>query len=68
MTEVKKLDFESEYFDLYKISESAYGAISKEDSPMGSNAGFIDIGDYLIIIDSTGHAGAAKDLKHAASK
>jgi len=62
---VKKLDFESEFFDLYKLSESAYGAIAKEDSMMGSNAGFIDIGDYLIIIDTTLNAKAADDLKHA---
>jgi glyoxylase-like metal-dependent hydrolase (beta-lactamase superfamily II) len=68
MSDIKKLDFESEFFDLYKLSESAYGAISKEDSPMGSNAGFIDIGDYLIIIDTTLHAGAAEDLKQAALK
>ncbi len=65
---VKKLDFESEFFNLYKLSESAYGAIAKEDSMMGSNAGFIDIGDYLIIIDSTEHAKAAEDLKQAALK
>jgi glyoxylase-like metal-dependent hydrolase (beta-lactamase superfamily II) len=35
---------------------------------MGSNAGFIDIEDYLIIIDSTLNAGAAEDLKRAAVK
>jgi glyoxylase-like metal-dependent hydrolase (beta-lactamase superfamily II) len=63
---VKKLDFESEFFDLYKLSESAYGAIGKKDSGMGGNAGFIDIEDYLIIIDTTGNVDAAKDLKKAA--
>ncbi|MFX1380505.1 MAG: MBL fold metallo-hydrolase [Promethearchaeota archaeon] len=63
---VKKLDFESEFFDLYKLSQSAYGAIGKENSGMGGNAGFIDIEDYLIIIDTTGDADAAKDLKEAA--
>ncbi|MFX1570613.1 MAG: MBL fold metallo-hydrolase [Promethearchaeota archaeon] len=62
---VKKLDFESDFFDLYKLSESAYAAISKENSGMGGNAGFIDIGDYLIVIDTTGHVNAAKDLKKA---
>ena len=62
---VKKLDFESEFFDLYKLSDSAYGAISKENSGMGGNAGFIDIGDYLIIVDTTGHVNAAEDLKRA---
>ncbi|MFW9819079.1 MAG: MBL fold metallo-hydrolase [Candidatus Thorarchaeota archaeon] len=63
---VKKLDFESEYFVLYRISESAYAAIGKKDSGMGGNAGFIDIEDYLIIIDTTGNVDAAKDLKKAA--
>ncbi|MFW9819077.1 MAG: MBL fold metallo-hydrolase [Candidatus Thorarchaeota archaeon] len=66
--DVKKLDYDSLYFDLYKISGSAFAAISQQDSPMGSNAGFIDIGDYLIIIDSTQHARAAEDLKQAAIK
>ncbi|MFX0104042.1 MAG: MBL fold metallo-hydrolase [Candidatus Hodarchaeota archaeon] len=63
---VKKLDFESEFFDLYKLSESAYGAIAKENSGMGGNAGFIDIEDYMIIIDTAGDVDAAKDLKKAA--
>ena len=65
---VKKLDFESEFFDLYRLSESAYGAISKENSGMGGNAGFIDIGDYLIIVDTTGNVEAAKDLIKAATQ
>ncbi|MCK4479563.1 MAG: MBL fold metallo-hydrolase, partial [Candidatus Lokiarchaeota archaeon] len=65
---VKKLDFESEFFDLYKLSESAYGAISKENSGMGGNAGFIDIGDYLIIVDTTGDVHAAEDLIKAATQ
>ncbi|MFW9999608.1 MAG: MBL fold metallo-hydrolase [Candidatus Hodarchaeota archaeon] len=65
---VKKLDFESDFFDLYKLSESTYGAISKENSGMGGNAGFIDIGDYLIMIDTTGNVDAAKDLKKAAAQ
>ncbi len=64
---VKKLDFESEFFNLYKISESAYAAICKEDSSMRANAGFIDIGDYLIIVDTTMSIGAAKDLIKAAT-
>lgn len=62
---VKKLAFDSEFFDLYKLSESAYAAISKENSGMGGNAGFIDIGDYLIMIDTTGNVNAGKDLKKA---
>jgi len=65
MNFIKKLDFKSEFFDLYKLSDSAYGAIAKENSGMGSNAGFIDIGDYLIIIDTTLNSKAAEDLKQA---
>ncbi len=65
---VKKLDFDSEFFDLYKLSESAYAAISKEKYEMGGNAGFIDIGDYLIMIDSTGDVDAAKDLQKAVAQ
>ncbi len=64
----KKLDFESEFFDLYKLSKSAYGVIAKENSGMGGNAGFIDIEDYLIIVDTTGDVDAAKDLKKAAAQ
>ncbi|MFX0004475.1 MAG: MBL fold metallo-hydrolase [Candidatus Hermodarchaeota archaeon] len=63
---MKKLDFESQFFDLYKLSGSAYAAIGKENSGMGGNAGFIDIEDYLIIIDTTVNIDAAKDLKKAA--
>jgi len=62
---VKKLDFKSEFFDLYKLSKSAYSAIAKENSGMGGNAGFIDIEDYLIIVDTTGNINAAEDLKKA---
>ena len=62
---VKKLDFKSEFFDLYRLSESVYATISKENSGMGGNAGFIDIGDYLIVVDTTGNIDAAKDLKKA---
>ena len=60
-----KLDFDSAFFDLYKLSESAYGAITKENSGMGSNAGFIDLGNYTIIIDTTLNIKAAQDLRRA---
>jgi len=61
-----KLDFDSAFFDLYKLSESCYGAITKENSGMGSNAGFIDLGNFTIIIDTTLNIGAAQDLRRAA--
>ena len=62
---VEKLDFNSDYFDLYKISNNAYGAISKKNSGMGGNAGFVDLGNFSIIIDTTLNDGAAKDLQKA---
>ena len=62
---VEKLDFESKFFVLYKLSEGTYGAISKENSGMGSNAGFIDLGDSSLIIDTTINVEAAEDLKRA---
>lgn len=65
---IKNLDFKSEFFELYQLSESAYAAISKENSGMGGNVGFIDIGDYLIIVDTTGNINAAKDLIKAAAQ
>jgi len=62
---VEKLEFNSEYFDLYKLSESAYAAISKENSVMRSNAGFVNLGDFSLVIDTTMSIKAAEDLKKA---
>ncbi|MFX0059371.1 MAG: MBL fold metallo-hydrolase [Candidatus Heimdallarchaeota archaeon] len=61
----EKIDFKSEFFNLYKLSEGIYGAISKPDSGMGSNAGFIDLGDFSVIIDTTLSNNAIKDLNKA---
>ena len=44
----KELDFTSEFFSLYKVSNNTYGAISKENSGMGGNAGFLDLGDIAV--------------------
>ena len=40
--DIKKLDFESIYFDLYELSTGIYAAISAEKLP-SSNAGFFDL-------------------------
>lgn len=61
----KELDFSSEFFSLYKVSNNTYGAISKENSGMGGNAGFVDLGDIAVLIDTTMSEEAAKDLKKA---
>ena len=49
--EAKKLDFESIYFDLYELSSGIFAAISAEKIP-ASNAGFFDLGNYLVIFDT----------------
>ncbi|MFX0012437.1 MAG: MBL fold metallo-hydrolase [Candidatus Hermodarchaeota archaeon] len=48
---VKKLNFESIYFDLYELSSGIYAAISAEKLPT-SNAGFFDLGNYLVVFDT----------------
>ena len=64
----KELDFSSEFFSLYKVSNNTYGAISKENSGMGSNAGFVDLGDIAVLIDTTMSEEAAEDLRKAVIK
>ena len=61
----KELDFTSEFFSLYKVSDNTYGAISKENSGMGGNAGFVDLGDIAVLIDTTMSEEAAEDLRKA---
>ena len=51
-----------EYFDLYKINENIYGAIKNNDISM-SNAGFIDLGNIVIVFDTFLSIDAAKKLK-----
>ncbi|MFX0076681.1 MAG: MBL fold metallo-hydrolase [Candidatus Hermodarchaeota archaeon] len=49
--EAKKLEFESIYFDLYELRSGIFAAISAEKLPT-SNAGFFDLGNYLVIFDT----------------
>jgi glyoxylase-like metal-dependent hydrolase (beta-lactamase superfamily II) len=69
--EMKKLDFESIYFDLYQLDSGIYGAISAEKLP-SSNAGFFDLGNYLVIFDTLMDPYATDDLikasKHFTNK
>lgn len=53
------------YFDLYKINENIYGAIKNNDICM-SNAGFIDLGDKVVVFDTFISIDAAKKLKEMA--
>ncbi len=47
----RKLEFESIYFDLYELSSGIYAAMSADKFPT-SNAGFFDLGNYLVIFDA----------------
>lgn len=64
----KKLDFNSNYFDLFELKKGIYAAIAKENSGSSVNAGFFDLGNYLIIFDTFIYPGAARDMYDAAKK
>ncbi|MFW9876780.1 MAG: MBL fold metallo-hydrolase, partial [Candidatus Thorarchaeota archaeon] len=65
--EVQKLDFKSIYFDLYELDSGIYAAISAEKLP-SSNAGFFDLGNYLIIFDTLMDPYATDDLIRASKE
>ena len=62
ITEIKELKFESDYFTLFKLANNCYAAIEKENTLTGSNAGFVDLGDKIIVFDTFLNLDAAKDL------
>ena len=61
----KKIDFKSTYFDLFEIAEGIYATISKNDSGASENAGFFDLGNYIVVFDTHIYPGAAHDLYNA---
>ena len=65
MMETAILDFESAYFTLFKLQEGIYTAIAKNTFIAGANAGFFDMGDYVILYDSMIAPKATKDLLRA---
>jgi len=64
---IKKLYFDSIYFDLYELRKGIYAAISAEKLP-SSNAGFFDLGNYLIIFDTMMDPYATEDLIKASKQ
>jgi len=64
---IKKLDFDSIYFDLYELNTGIYAAISQEKMP-SSNAGFFDLGNYLVIFDTLMDPFATVDLIKASKQ
>jgi glyoxylase-like metal-dependent hydrolase (beta-lactamase superfamily II) len=65
--DIKKLDFETIYFDLYELSPGIYAAITAEKLP-SSNAGFFDLGNYSIIFDTLMDPFATDDLIKASKQ
>lgn len=65
--EIKKLDFDCIYFDLYQLDSGIYAAISAEKLP-SSNAGFFDLGNYLVIFDTIMDPYATEDLIKASKQ
>lgn len=61
---IERVDFESEYFELYRINGNAYAAISSHEDNI-SNAGFVDLGDKVVVYDTFLSLEAAKDMAKA---
>ena len=58
----KQINFVSNYFDIFELSEGIYAAFSKNDSEAHVSAGLFDLGNYLIVFDTLFYPGATQDL------
>ncbi|MCA1054060.1 MBL fold metallo-hydrolase [Rossellomorea aquimaris] len=58
--------FSSNHFTLEKISENVYAAIAKEGSGSVANAGFVQLGNAVLVFDTFNTQQASEDLKHVA--
>ena len=58
----EKIEFESIYIDIYKLSEGIYATIFNQEIGPSSNAGFIDLGNMTIIFDTLMDPWSTKDL------
>ncbi|TFH30921.1 MAG: MBL fold metallo-hydrolase, partial [Promethearchaeota archaeon] len=65
---MKQINSKSPYFTLYEVVPDIYAAIEKDKMNVGSNAGFFDLGDQLIIFDTFLNIEAAKDLRQVAKE
>jgi len=60
--------FCSKHFKLEQIGKGIYAAIAKEGGGAVANAGFVDLGDKIIVFDTFNTQQASKDLKLIAEK
>lgn len=58
--------FQSKHFKLEKLSNSIYAATAKEGGGAAANAGFVDLGEKVIIFDTFNTQQASQDLKYLA--
>ncbi|MED3551323.1 MBL fold metallo-hydrolase [Cytobacillus praedii] len=58
--------FQSKHFKLEKVSNSIYAAIAQEGGGAAANAGFVDLGEKVIIFDTFNTQQASQDLMHLA--
>lgn len=65
---MKAIKCNSDYFSLYEIGEGCYAAIEKPRQRTGSNAGFVDLGDKIIVFDTFLSLDAAHDLLRCIKK
>jgi len=61
--------FTSDYFRLHELADGVYAAISRsETGGAGSNAGFVDLGNSVLVFDALMLPRAARDLLAAVDK
>src|SRR5689334_5669530 len=60
--------FDSKYFDLEQVAAGVYAAIVRLEGGGASNAGFVDLGDRVLVVDTFRHPLAAHDLRTAAEQ
>ena len=56
----------SDYFRLVEAADGVYAAICKAGSGSLGNAAIVDLGDATLVVDTTYHLEAARDLRSAA--
>lgn len=61
-------ELNSKHFMLEKIKDGIYAAISKPGGGAVGNAGFVDLGDVLIVFDTFNTQQASKDLRDIAER
>ncbi|ULT59335.1 MBL fold metallo-hydrolase [Neobacillus drentensis] len=59
-------EFYSKHFTLEKVSDGVYAALAKTGGGAVANAGFVDLGDKVIVFDTFNTQQASQDLKYAA--